>query len=152
MACVPSLYLLQQILINAEAGTPSPGLAGIFHGAKMMLYTTNVALTVNTVKSDLTEATYNTYVQQAAAFSAPFQSNRGGVGILSAMLNWQMTDNLVPNTIFGYAIVDSGNTHLLLAESFGAGGIPLDNTLKAINVACEFLLGGPDWGTMSLEY
>ena len=74
-------YLEQQLLINGKAGTPSPGLAGIFTGSFMILYTNNITVTPQTLLAALTVPTYSGYAPILAAFGVPNRRNEGGIAL-----------------------------------------------------------------------
>ena len=151
MACVPSEYLLEQLFVNAKAGAPSPGLPGILTGSLIGLYTPNIVPVATTLLAALTPPTYTGYAAKAATWSAPYRRQSGGIAIASAQLVFQETSTITPVVIYGYCLMDSTSTYLLLSEYFGSNGLNLTDALSAIVFSSEFCLGGVDYGVMSLS-
>jgi hypothetical protein len=134
----PTRALFRDIL-----GTESVDHAGATHPllalAKIGLFQTpSVTPTVNSVLSNFTVATFNTYAAvNAAPFGAVFDTSTGFDSVQTVHTHWQMTDAVKPNTIFGSLLIDASGATLLGAELFNTP-FPLGTAFDAFDYHLRF--------------
>jgi len=122
----------------------SATLVGPLSGALFGLFTNDIGLTKTTAFSALTEPTYTGYAQQAATWSAATRDSNSNINIESQLLIWQEITTPVSVTIFGWFLVDSGGTNLLMAERFNPGPLSLVDLLSIIKFVVEFIQTNPN--------
>jgi hypothetical protein len=118
---VPTIELIRDLAKAADLNDPSGSASGPLKGAKIALYTALAAQpSVNSVWTDLTEATYTGYARQSATWTGPFDT-AGGSALVSGSTAWTPTDSASPQSILGYALVTTDTPpHLLALENFPA--------------------------------
>jgi hypothetical protein len=115
MIAVPNATSLAALEELASAGN-------LFDGAIVRLFQNDVTPDRDTVIGDLTAADFTGYADSAAVtWATPFLDSNGDA-ILPGDLKEFMAGSpvTVSNTIYGYAIVNTGATVLLWAERFDA--------------------------------
>lgn len=144
---VLSNYLLNLLTGNAVAAAPVA--LGPLDACKMILFTNVIAPTAATVLSDLTQPTYTGYVAIAVTWSSIFTLPSGNYCVESTAILWQMGDGMLPTTIIGFALTDTGGHNLLLTEVFNA---PRNLVLAtdAITVIAQFANDNPGAGKSSV--
>lgn len=109
-------------------------------GSKVKLFQNNVLITVNTLKSELTVATFTGYADQTitATGDPVIDPINGGISITMPSFQWTTGDpTTVTNTIYGFWLETAGGD-LILAGNFDDPinmtepfqGIPLMITLN----------------------
>ncbi len=113
MLVVPDAISLQ----NLAALT---GVDGLFEGAKIGLFHNNYVPNRQTALADLTVANFTGYALSAAVvWGTPFIDPVIGPVVLANLKVFAAGNpTTVPNTIYGYYIVDAAGTALLWAERF----------------------------------
>lgn len=113
------------------------GVAGPLNGSKMLLFTNTPAINKFTTLAALTEATYTGYARQTLVWSAARLDPTARVATFTALINWQPTDAVTPNTITGYAIVDSTGLILYAMELF-VTPVGLATALSYLGIVAEW--------------
>lgn len=146
MSVVLSEYALQHTLLNGKSGPDTDDFNGVWYGAKAILFTNDIVPTEVTVLADLDVPTYTGYASQTVVWGTPYRRNEGGMAMTGPMKEFQMSDDVLPTTVYGYGIVNAAGDTLLATELCPGGPIQLTDTLSAINFAPEIAQGGPDFG------
>jgi hypothetical protein len=139
---VPIDYFLKQLATGA-VGT---ALDGVLKNAKLGLFTNAVNLTQQTLLADLVEPTYTGYARQIVTWEPIYQQPDGSWTNQGGALFWQMGDDLTPTVVLGLFLVDSGGTHLLLAENL-ADPINLVSSANAFLASPQVTYGTTGWGS-----
>lgn len=144
MSVLMSRYLAQELLANSIAGAPVA--TGPLTGAKVLLFSNNISLQESTVFADLVEPTAAGYARSAAlTWAGPYTDGEGNQEVVGDLKNFAFSGNSVPDTIYGYAVVEGGGSpHLLFAERFHAPITPQAG--QVIQVAPRFALPEPTTG------
>jgi hypothetical protein len=105
------------LLAQALQQTATPGK---YFGAQIALFTNNLYPTRTNLLSDFTIADFGGLTNlQALVWAAPFLNSNQQAEVLGALITWLTTSSTgLPVTVYGYLIVDSAGTDLLLAERF----------------------------------
>lgn len=132
-----SVYPFQIAALTALAGTGGP-----LHGTQLILFQNNLTLTKTTTLADLTAATFVGYAAVAGiTFGTPYIDQFGVVRIDAPSVDFIMTSNSTPNTIYGWALLDTAGTDLEVAAML-ASPIPLTIAGQGLNVQPTFAYGG----------
>lgn len=92
---------------------------GALYARTLILFQNNISITNTTLLAALTEATFTGYAAVAAqVFAAPYIDQAGLVRTNAPSVPFVMTDTVTPNTIYGWALTDSGKTILVLSGKF----------------------------------
>lgn len=149
MAFVPTEEFGKQVLVNAMAGTPSPGLAGILTGAKLKPYVAAISPTMQTLLADLTFNIDATLAGVALTWGAAYRRTEGGIAVDSALVQYALTDPLNACIVYGLALTNAAGTKLL-------GCFPMNPTkgladvLDALPVSAQVAIGGPNFGELTV--
>lgn len=139
MSCVFSDYLNQQIVSQMIAS------GGPLYNLSMGLFVNNVAITEDTVFSNLTEASFDGYVRHTAVtFDTAYVDSSGGWAVQTGLYQFLMTDSAEPQTVYGYFLINptsSGASELLVAETF-ASPVSLAQANNSIFISGQVMLGG----------
>lgn len=142
---VTSEYFDSQIIAGANGGAMITPLVG----TKLHLYTNNVAPTKVNVPSDFTEPTYVGYAALSITWGAPARDPAGNISTDSGLEVFQMSNALLPTTVYGYFITDTAGTHFLMGELF-ASPQQLVDTLSILAFVVEFKQSSPSPGEATL--
>jgi len=138
-------------VLNAPKGTLIGFLedikAGQLQGLVVQLVKTDLTdaemLVAATVKDVANKANFGGYANKTAI-------NFGGVTLdvedrpstLTPLLQWAATDGTTPNTIYGYAVLDTATNNVIMAEKF-ATPIPIAEAYDAIDLVIRFFYPSP---------
>jgi hypothetical protein len=147
MSVVISEYFAEQTLV-VETQAAS-GVAGPLHGAKIGMFTNPITLTEKTLLTELTQNIDANLVPASVTWGTAYRRQEGGIAIDASLTEFQLASSANAGSFYGYFIVDSGGTHLLLSESF-ANPLSLSDTLDGISIAAQFAMGGPDFGSAAV--
>lgn len=113
MATQASTFAVKAAQLNALKSS-----GGLLAGAKIALYTNPVQPSQANVLADFTLATFaGSTPQSVGTYSAPYTDTDGIIKISPPGNLFQPTDALLPQTIFGWVVTDSGGTVWLYASS-----------------------------------
>lgn len=107
--------------IGAQLSSLSDQVAAgaTYHGVTVHLYTNPVTPAHNSILTDFTQATYGGYLPQGVdAWGLPFRDVDGVIRIAAEDLQFQPTDSVTPETIYGAYITSGSPPVLLSAERF----------------------------------
>jgi hypothetical protein len=151
---VISQYGWLQMLLNSQAPVVTPGLAGVWVGAQLTLYTNNITPNEQTPLSAFTLAGDTITAPQTVVFGAAAYRQAGGVLIQAALLRFVLLSDSDPSiTIQGFVLTDSATpANLLASEAAPAGGITLMNINDLVEIGVQVALGGPDNGNAFWNY
>lgn len=94
---------------------------GALYEPTLILYQNNIVLGPTTALTDLTVATFAGYAPiVGATWDSPYIDTDGSALVFGASQTIVCTGPATPNTIYGYAAVDSGVTTLKAAWAFAA--------------------------------
>lgn len=120
---------------SVTAGNYSGPLVGSYLG----LYT---AISPNpspqSVRADLTEATFTGYVRKALTWANPVDSSNGFSELLAGLLTWTPSDAVTPNTIIGVALFDASTAGNLLGMDVLTPPVPLPTQFTSLNYVPAF--------------
>jgi hypothetical protein len=151
MSVVLTEHFEQELLAATMEHVTSGAFSGPLYGAQMILFTTPVALTAQTITSDLTQPTYTGYAAQDAVFGAPYRRTEGGIAEDTPLITWQQASTPTVTDVYGYAIVDTATpANLLFAETLPGGPYVLTDDLSAVLISAQFAVGGPDFGSATV--
>jgi hypothetical protein len=113
-------------------------------GTIIGLYQNNLAVTVNTILTDLVVATFTGYGVKPALHSvAPFINGAGNVETQAPSVSWTPTDGVNPNIIYGAYILDApGN--LLYIMPFDQGYSMVD-ALSTLTIVPRIAMPASGW-------
>lgn len=134
-------YMDQQLTIADTQATTGTPIAGPLHGAKLILATDNFAPSRTATTVTLTQPTTVQFNPPTLTWSAALRES-GLVQTQSQDVVVQMADGSSVQ-IYGYGVVDSTGTHLLMMERFGTP-IPLADPLAAFSVTVPFAPAAPE--------
>lgn len=119
-----------KLTITEWTVSTAPGAGGgVFNGALCALFQNPITPTENTPFASFTPADFNGYAPSAAlVWGSPFLSPNGVWCVSAPSVLFTPTDGLVQNTIYGYYIVNPGNTDWLAATRFDTPFLVLDDT------------------------
>ncbi len=100
---------------------------------KVNLYKAAKIPNQNDVIGDYTLADYTGSGPVAITWNAPYISLNGQLIVDAPSVQFQPTDGVAPNTIFGYVITDSAGAVLLAAGNF-ATPVPLTDATMALSI------------------
>ncbi len=92
--------------------------AGPLYNAECMLFINSIVPAKDTVLADLDPPTYGTYGNTTPTFSGPVRDSSERTALISDLQLFQQANGDPELTIVGWALIDSGGTHLLMAEVF----------------------------------
>lgn len=122
----------------AKQHTVAGNFDGPLRGAQMALYTNTPTIEKTTPLASFDQPTFAGYALAALTWGAPFRDPAGKIALLSNMVIWQMSDALIPTTITGVLVLNSGGTAWLLAEQLAAPYPLVDETSLLALVAKWF--------------
>lgn len=112
-------------------------------GGTVNLFKNDLTPNKDTVVGDLTVADYNTYAAQTVTtWQAAYLDSNGRLVILAPAFQFQPTDALAPNNIYGYWVENKAGD-LVAAYRFPTAPIGLNGPLDVLNMqAAVRLLAG----------
>lgn len=114
---------------------------GPLFGATVMLFSNDAVIGPATVKADLTEADFTGYARSTAiTWGETFVDSSDDAVSVGDTKQFHCDDGVTPNTIYGYAVIDAGDTNLLYAEKF-ANSVGVNGADDAVIVTPRFVLG-----------
>jgi hypothetical protein len=97
-----------QMVANATKSVVGGNFTGTFAVSYILLFTATAKWTPDVALADITEADFAGYVRKAMTpLGTPYHSGDNRATQDFAAVNFQSTDNVKPNTIVGYAMVDA---------------------------------------------
>lgn len=127
------------ILTRLAALTALKGVGQALNAASLILYSNGVAITPATVMADLTECTFTGYAADAGqAFGTSYLDPAGVPSIAAPSVQFESTDGVVVETIYGWALTNVGKTALYYAEALpvpvpitaGSQGVIIQPTVR----------------------
>lgn len=113
----------------------------VLAGVKIHLYQNNLVPIATTPLASFTEATFTGYVAQAAGtWGMPYIGADSLPHVTAPGLQWQPTDAVTPNIIYGWYATNTAGTVLLFAAAFPAP-IPMMDTTHAVVMQPDFIYG-----------
>lgn len=125
-------------VVNSSTGSATPS----FDGAISMLFTNSPALGPGTVKGDLVEATYGSYINQLITWNLPVRQVDTSLASNSNLITWPGTSDSITETITGHGILASDSTTLLGAEIFSQP-IPIVDVLSGFDLSVQLAVNTP---------
>jgi hypothetical protein len=123
----------------------SGSYSGPLYGVQMGLIVGSFAPTKTSVLTDITQPIYTGYALQATTFAPASRDANGNISTLSGLILWQMTNNTNPTLVTGWFLVDSGGTHLLMAEMLDTP-FSLVDTLSVLGLVALWSANNADPG------
>lgn len=135
---------MQAVSVTATEFASLAGLTavgGLFVAAKIHLYKNSVNPSKTSILADFEEATYTGYLAQAiGTFGAPYVAVDGKAHITAPGLQFQPTDAVDPNTIFGAFWTNTAGTILLAAVRFDEP-VALNDATTGLVYKPDFIYG-----------
>jgi hypothetical protein len=133
----PTSTLAMQLAALAQiSATP-----GQLFNCTLVLFKTAITLTKNTVFADLTVADFVGYAPVTAiAFGTPYIDQLGNARMDAPSVDFQMTADTTPNTIYGWALLDSAGAVFRCGVQYQQP-IPLTQALQGFSVQPTFAWG-----------
>jgi hypothetical protein len=111
---------------------------GIFDGALLMLFSNDVEPDRDTVRGDLTDATYSGNGDEAITWGVPSISDDGVPEVIGIAGEFRPTAETVQNTIFGAAVLDAADG--LLKSCRFDQAVPMMNTRDSLTLTVRLRL------------
>jgi hypothetical protein len=128
---------------NAAIAGGGTAVAGPLNGAKLILSTSQFQPTKHTAPADLTAPTWTGYAPYPLTWGSAARDDQGDIVTLSSAVRVQMGAATDPQTsIWGYAVVDSTDTNVLISEAFSQSVGLVDN-LSFFEVFVPYAPGNP---------
>ncbi len=119
---------------SSSGVTPDGGLVGL----QMALMATPQALARGTVYADLPQPIFPGYATQDLVWGTGHPNSDGSQRVNAGILNWQMSDNTVPSSIYGYFIFKPGATPVAYWGEVFATPIFLANAYDLFQLSAEW--------------
>lgn len=123
---------------------------GILKTSKAGLILNDFTPTKTTVLADITQPTYAGYATILAAFTGPSRDATGKLGVDSALITFQMDDDVIPTQPLGWFLVNTAGTGLLMMEFFADGAQPLVDEYSFVSFVIRLDTANPEAGTATL--
>lgn len=108
--------------------TENVGVGGRLNAVKVMLFQNDITPSKQTLLADLVEATFDGYARSAAVtWGTVGQTSTGAAEVYGDTKLFTSSGDTTPNTIYGFALVNTGGTAVEYAERF-ASPIPVSQT------------------------
>jgi hypothetical protein len=133
-------YMDQQAVVDyKQAGG---GVAGVLNGAKVIWAIAPFAPSKTLAVGAITQSPDANLAPATVTWGNAVRDALGNIVTISVGLPLQLALNANACTVYGYALTDSGGTHLLLSEVFAAPLVLVDN-LTFFEVFVPFAPGNP---------
>jgi len=120
-----------EVLDLAIAGDVVTAVTGALIGAEVELFQNDVNPTRGSVIADFDVATFAGYNAEAVQWLEPSRADDGNIEVVGTLQEFRPTDDVTPNTIFGFFVTDGG-TEVLYAARFENAPLPMGSTLDSI--------------------
>jgi hypothetical protein len=133
----PVMMIAQQLLGLTAMGA----VGGPLHAGQIILFKQAITLTNRIAVADLIVADFTGYAPVAAiAFGTPYVDQVGVARFDAPSVDFVMTDEVAPNTIYGWALLNTGGSAVLLVSQFTTP-IPLTRTGQGLRVQPTYPYG-----------
>jgi hypothetical protein len=113
----------------------------VLAGCKIHLYANQLIPSQGTLLTMFVEATFTGYVAQSVgAWGAAYIGPDGNAHVTAPGLQFQATDDVTPNTIYGWYMTNTAGTELVGAANF-LTPIPIVAALQAVVMQPDFIYG-----------
>jgi len=106
---------------------------GALDGAKVRLYVNDVQPVVTSVVGDFDPTTYTGHADKLITWLAPSIADDGSPECIGTVPEFRPTDAVVPNTVYGMIIIDSGSV-MFEGGRFEDAPLPMESALDSILV------------------
>jgi len=115
---------------------------GLLDGALIRLYVNDVQPVVTSVAADFDPTTYTGHADKLITWLAPSIADDGSPEVIGTVPEFRPTDGVVPNTVFGALLIDSGFV-MMEGGRFEDAPLPMESATDAIviTVRLRFLEG-----------
>lgn len=138
---MPELAKWSEELQNAIIDHLIDGVApGPLDGATLHLYKESVPLTGAMVPADFVEADFTGYSSAAITWATRTRANKKAI-TKSQLASFVMSAVTVTNTIYGWYVVDTGGTKVLMAFAYGTPK-PIAEVGASVDVVVQVEQGG----------
>jgi hypothetical protein len=121
-------------------------IAGVLALSVFQLVKTNLAMDRNTTLADVTDATnkanYNTYADGVITWSAATRADDGAIEWIGTVPEFRPTDGVVPNDVFGGALINAAGTKLQAVCEFDGAPFPMRSVLDSLIVTLRYRPAG----------
>jgi len=120
-----NLYGLKHILTDMSTDVAAANYTGVVGNCTVGLFTAWPGFSPDLAITDLTEADFTGYVQQAVTWSTPYESSDEDAAMTSGDHVFRPTDAVTPNIVIGAFLLDD-DSNLVAAGTFD-DVIPLED-------------------------
>lgn len=130
--------LTQTTEFQLSAAADLVAVGGTLNAAKVRLFINDVLPIAASVIGDFQETTYTGHADKSITWLAPSVGDDGVVEVIGTVPEFRPTDAVLPNTVYGAIVINTGATEVYMGGRFTDGPLPMESALDAILLTVRF--------------
>jgi hypothetical protein len=130
--------LTQTTAFQLSLGADAVGVGATLNAAKVRLFVNDVLPIPASVIGDFDQTTYTGHADKSITWLAPSVGDDGVVEVIGTVAEFRPTDAVIPNTVFGALVINTGGTAVYMGGRFEGGPLPMESALDSIVLTVRF--------------